>query len=84
MVTRIFAGGLRDGKTSKTGLSKTIRPGKLGRSSAAPLHKIADAMQLLEFAECYGYWARSGADCWGETADDTHDEGEDDSAEQQA
>ena len=36
--------------------------------------------RVLEFAECYGHWTRSGADGWWQTADDAHDQREDDAA----
>ena len=41
-------------------------------------------MLRLEFAKGDGYGPCGGADCWGQAADDAHDQGEDDAADEQA
>jgi hypothetical protein len=52
------------------------------REGAAPKCPINAAW--LEFAKGYGHWAGCRADCWRQTADNAHNQGEDDAAYEEA
>src|SRR5579863_10374188 len=80
----VFRDPCSERMTEESGRRNTVWNGSRARASWGAGVLRPYTRQVLEFAQGHGHWAGCGADCRGQGPDDTHEQGEDHAAEQQA